>query len=309
MIKISYVESRLPEDKEIVFRYGLSSTDEITMQMLDEMQIKMLHQPANKWKKGFEVREIPFDNLHYMVNSDYRIYSAGVFKDGVATDDNWLEQDLLILDIDDGLTILEALTTFKGYKALITTTKSHQVDKNGTTCDRFRVIIPLKETLCCTKEEYKDAMKFILGSKYPFADNKCKDPSRIYFGKSNAEYYYTNGDMFFDFENEMKIAKEIKLFTSKYEPSVKQVPLHDGTKIDWYRENWLNDNMRRVLKVDEKFVEGGRNTTLFSYGKLFKEMGMTDSEVVDIVLWINAGQLEESEIVNTIFKSLKIKGN
>jgi hypothetical protein len=64
--------------------------------------------------------------------------------------------------------------------------------------------------------------------------------------------------------------------------------------------------MRKALKVDDKFTPGSRNTTLYSYARFFQDMGFTDNEVVDVTLWINGGQLDEAEINNTIFRSLKI---
>lgn len=87
---------------------------------------------------------IEFNKVIDIVKSDYRQYSPFTFKNGTKKSENWSNenQDLLILDIDDGLTIQDAKEQFKSYEYLLATTKSHQIDKKGLKCDRFRIIIP-----------------------------------------------------------------------------------------------------------------------------------------------------------------------
>jgi len=63
--------------------------------------------------------------------------------------------------------------------------------------------------------------------------------------------------------------------------------------------------MRSVLKVDEKFTAGNRNNSLYSYARFFKDLELTDSEIVEAVEWINNCELHELE-VKQIFKGLRI---
>ena len=72
-------------------------------------------------------------------------YSPFVFKDNYRKAENSTPTNLIIYDIDEGLTLDKAVTLCADFKSLIVTTKSHQVEKNGVVCDRFRVIIPLDE--------------------------------------------------------------------------------------------------------------------------------------------------------------------
>ncbi len=48
---------------------------------------------------------IEFNQLHRIVSSDYRQYSPFRFIGGIKVGENWnnMDQDLIILDIDDGL--------------------------------------------------------------------------------------------------------------------------------------------------------------------------------------------------------------
>ncbi|MFZ5631186.1 MAG: hypothetical protein ACOY5B_18800 [Spirochaetota bacterium] len=57
--------------------------------------------------------------------------------------DNWLRTNLLFVDIDDGMTLREALEKFKNSAVLIYTTSSHQMWKKGKKCDRYRIVFLL----------------------------------------------------------------------------------------------------------------------------------------------------------------------
>lgn len=310
MSSISFVETPLPN-------YPRNYTP--SLEELNSDQKKMLDMNPNTWKKGYQAREVPWDKMHYMVNSDYRIYSAGTFTDGICTNDMWEGQDLLMLDIDDGLTFNEAKDRFKGLQCLITTTKSHQKDKNGLVCDRFRVIFPTKNPITCTQSEYSTTMKLIFEREYHFSDTACKDPSRIFFGFSGAEYFYIEGKTF-DFNKYLKrVQKKEKLNTtmkplihSSTRPQQRKtfVGHPQSTQKDFYIRTWCSDEMLEALKFGEKFVSGNRNNALLSWTKFFKGLGFSDPEVREVIFYINnsGDSVEESEIEKTIFRSQKIQG-
>lgn len=92
-----------------------------------------------------------FDVMHEITAQSN--YSPFVFKDNYRKAENSTPTNLIIYDIDEGLTLDKAVTLCADFKSLIVTTKSHQVEKNGVVCDRFRVIIPLDEAP--PKEMYK----------------------------------------------------------------------------------------------------------------------------------------------------------
>ncbi len=158
------------------------------------------------WTYGYQEKKLDFKKLHLMINSDYRVYSAGIFTDGYRKTDHWVSQDLLILDVDndgneDDMSLQEAYKAMSGFKCLISTTASHQKGKiignrEVPPSDRYRIIIALTEKISCTAQEYTDAMKLLLNNMFPFADKKCSDPARFYFGASNAEYKYFDGELF-----------------------------------------------------------------------------------------------------------------
>lgn len=136
--------------------------------------------------------------LHRIVKSDFRQYSPFIFNGGIKNSENWNNhnQNILILDIDDGLTLSEAKEKFKDYKNIICTTKSHQKDKKGIVCDRFRVI--LKSKNIPKNDSYFDYMRN-LEELYPFIDKQVNNKTGAFLGYSNCEYWYNDGYEF-DFD-------------------------------------------------------------------------------------------------------------
>lgn len=264
----------------------------------------------NLWKSNYNSVDKDFEFIAMLVKSDYRCYSAGVFKDGYAKDDNWQYQDLIIFDIDEGLTLSEAKSLFGTFDGIIATTRSHQKEKNGIVCDRFRVIIRASQRIQCTKQEYKDAISFIMEYDYPFVDKACKDVSRIFFGTSNSEIHYLSGLASFDFNSRIYKANKLKEIEAWKHSKKQAVEVrHDGTKADWYRENWKTEKILKAINFYERFGQGGRNHALYAWGKYFKDdIKLTDYEVKDILLWINSmgDSLDEKEVRATVFKSLRI---
>lgn len=285
---------------------------------------KMLNQPKSLWKFGYKTKQCStLQSIVDTVKSNYRCYSAGVFEGGKAKNESWIsgQQNLIILDIDDGLSLDRAKDIFSEYKALIITSKSHGKDKNGHVCDRYRVILPLKNAINCTAEKYSEVMSFIMCHKYTFIDKQCKDPARIYFGYTDdkTEVYETPSLQLFDFDEwiaKTEASKEIVKWCNHKEQEIAKLTqsqikeyADNGTKADWFRANWKTEKILNALKFNEKFYKGGRNGTLFSWAKyLLDEVGLSDSETADLILWVNSqgDGIKESEIQQTIFKSLRI---
>lgn len=103
----------------------------------------------------------------------------------IRNNESFQQIDLLVLDIDDGMTIEEAKIKFAEYSAIIGTSKSHQKIKNKgksnekAACDRFRVIIPL-EGIIDKAEDYLETWLQAQKS-WPQIDTACKDLARFYY--------------------------------------------------------------------------------------------------------------------------------
>jgi hypothetical protein len=112
-------------------------------------------------------------------------WSCGSYTNAHRTLSNFIGADLIGLDIDnDGkegsyMTLEEAKEIFADYVHVIATSKSHQKEKDGVVTDRFRVILKLSLRIQDSAEFYATWQH--LKNKWPAIDNKCKDPSRMWF--------------------------------------------------------------------------------------------------------------------------------
>jgi len=272
------------------------------------------------WKKGYKKQFFnSLEDVAKLLRSNFRCISAGFFKDGEAKNDNWLGQCFLILDVDDGLTLEDAKEYFNGYECIIATTRSHQKEKNGKVCDRFRVLLPTAEPIECDKDTYAEAMQYLLKNEFFFADPACKDVSRIFFTRRDSEIFILHGGKYFDFKDVLKIVEKIKNLkiwaNEKEKKQAKQannigsgyVAKSIETKKEWYEANWLTKKMWEKLNRDVKFVKGNRNNALYAWGRHLKDdVGLSNEQIKEALLWLNNGELGEAELDKTIFKSLRI---
>lgn len=162
-----------------------------------EKVIISVNEDPNKFNPdGFIRKQGNFFNLHKFVNSNKR-YSAGSFKDNYINDANYLkEQNMFVIDVDEDMTIEEAKGLFSGMTYLMTTTKSHQVEKNDVVCDRFRIILPTLSKFHLEPKVYSQMYMNVLAALgIPEADEKCRNASRWYYGNPDGEHWYNKGDL------------------------------------------------------------------------------------------------------------------
>ncbi|MDQ0228599.1 hypothetical protein ACFPRB_18175 [Metabacillus niabensis] len=112
-------------------------------------------------------------------------YVAGELKRSKA---NWASQEIVALDFDEGLTIEEALkdTFFQEHASFLYTTFSHTEAVN-----KFRVVFALDRPVN-EYTQFESIISFLL-NKYPYADQSCKDGSRLFFGGNQLyDFNYDN---------------------------------------------------------------------------------------------------------------------
>lgn len=166
-----------------------------------------------------------FYDLHRIVSSDYRQYSPFNFIDNTKISKNWnnSSQDLIIFDVDNGLTVAEAKVMFSSYKYLICTTKSHMQDKKGVVCERFRVI--LKSDNIPKGDDYFTLTDF-LEVKYPFIDKQVNTKTGAFLGSANCKYWYNEGKLL-DCATLMNDALRLKQSQLANKNIIKAEPRHD----------------------------------------------------------------------------------
>lgn len=267
--------------------------------------------------EGFKKVQVPFHKIKDLVKSDFN-YSAGIFLNGYRKRDNYANySDMIILDVDDGLSIKEASKLMQPMTHIIATTKSHQKDKNGIVCDRFRILIPTETPINLNQNEYTKLMKQVL-KKYSFCDQVCKDASRFYFPSRESEVFHWQGFTNFNWEDYYKLALDEEKKENESKSRLKQFyknyqdrqPTHsfEDTKTDYLRKILNTQKLLDLLKFDTKFGAGSRNNYLYSVGCYLRDNELEDEEIKNTILWVNScgDGISEDEIRKTIFKSLRV---
>jgi hypothetical protein len=150
-----------------------------------------------------------FDRVHLVTKNTP--YSSMLFNNAVRNGTNRRAEsvkaigNLIIFDIDEGMTLHDAISNAKDYKSLIVTSKSHGIEKHGITGDRYRVIIPIYSltllTLQIPKENYSAFYSFVaqfLG--FDTFDKATKDIARFYYPNPSQEVFYSDSNEVLEFE-------------------------------------------------------------------------------------------------------------
>lgn len=242
--------------------------------------------------KGFKPKVVPFNIIHEVVMNNEFKYSAGTFKDGYRNKDNYeKKQNLVIIDIDDGMKLETAKIMFSNYKCFMATTKSHQKDKHGLVCDRFRIIFITDRTIKLDSETYGRFMANVYESLGVPADQSCKDSSRFYYG-AEGEYWYSEGDKL------LEISEMIPDTTKSKEREVMLSSSGIGSTA----------GVERLLL--EEAINGNRNHAILKYAMFIADSGYSFEDAKEKALSFNdklIDSLSIKEIEQTIFKTLRKK--
>ncbi len=156
-------------------------------------QDKTVSNPQH-YRDGFKTKELTINELAEAVKRGHA-WSCATYDRSMRSKGNYQQAQLIGLDIDNGLTLNDALNHpfVQQYGQLIYTSASHQKPKGDTPpCDRFRIVFsasqPIKDI-----DSYEQLVKAVMGH-FPSADEACKDASRYWAGNSQAEIFILNGD-------------------------------------------------------------------------------------------------------------------
>lgn len=145
---------------------------------------------SSKSHINFRTKEVASINEAAELACKYSI-STGIYKNEKRNIDNFIQTELIGLDIDDGLSIEEAKEVFKEYKHAIMPTRNHQKQKNGVITDRYRVLLQLNEPITKPEDYYETWQT--LSEKFPFIDKSAKDPARQFFPSIGIEHVKETG--------------------------------------------------------------------------------------------------------------------
>lgn len=187
----------------------------------------------------------------------YRNYSAIRFANGTRNSANFLSADLCILDFDGNISLETAKEIFADYKAIIVTTKSHQMSsKNGKEIerlDRFRVFIPFDQTIT-NVYKFERVMKNV--THFFKSDEACVDGARFYYPNPYQMQWLSSGNKLIDtkFYAALPTKGHVRQRNTILQPSdialEGDIEITDRTKITLNASEWVQElNIDRNITV------------------------------------------------------------
>lgn len=202
-------------------------------------------------------------------------------------------QNMLGLDIDEGMTISEAQEALSMYQYILYTTKSHQKEKNGIVCDRFRIIIPTKTTFYVNPEQHKGL--------YENITNVIGIPSYDIATRNQGRLWFTNPDAIVTTKREGDLL-DVRCCIPETETAQHIIPnLENLSPADEDEISRRTYGMQKHTLING--VGGNRNNAIFRLAKFIQEIG---GEVERVVWETNAmlvDPLPEHE-VQTILRNI-----
>jgi hypothetical protein len=144
--------------------------------------------------KGIRVALNSNDILLFILS---HMYSAVKFRQNVRKKSNFVETNIIVLDIDSAQdknrSIKDISNELKNLNHIIAPTKSHQTDKGGIVCDRYRILLFTERNIDNVKK-YELMLKTIADKYSLNYDKVAKDAGRLFFKSNCIESYRFDGE-------------------------------------------------------------------------------------------------------------------
>lgn len=242
---------------------------------LDEMIISY----GDHWAYNYLSERVPFEELHVLTQAPGMHWTNHQFKNGHRAEENvFAGFNMIVIDVDEGITLDACHTLMKDYKYLTYTTKRHTDEVN-----RFRLILPINYKLKLDSDEYKEFMNNVMGW-LPFrTDETANQRAKKWETFDGGEYHY-------NCEGEILDALPFIPKTSKNEQ---------------YRQNFQKveslDNLERWFAI--RIASGSRNNQMLKYALALVDSGLNFTDVSNQVHAFNGKintPLPKDEIDTTI---------
>jgi len=203
------------------------------------------------------------------------VWSPIIWRHGKRKTEYFQSCQYLVLDFDDGKWSWQDAAKWceeNNYTAIIGATRSHQKPKDGLpACDRFRVVVPLKE-VCHSHNQLRQNMENL--AKLIPIDGQCKDGARMYQPCTSILYTHCG------------VAAE---FTPYIEPEVKK------NRSLYHANCGILPLFIRQMMSEERPV-GQRNKHCFRIAAKMAEMGFSEADCIKAVLACKVGLGEREKI-------------
>lgn len=251
---------------------------------------QMIFSYSNNWAYHYQGERRPFDQLHKLAlakqdDGSPMHWANHQFVGEHRTEDNAIPGfNMIVLDVDTGVQLAQAVELMKEYKFFVHTTKRHTDEEN-----RFRMVLPINYVLDLDDDEYKEFMANIV-AWLPFQiDESTLQRSKKWETFAGGKFLYNNGDGTQVFDALKFIPKTAK--NEQYQQEFKAI--QDLSNL----ERWFA----------QRIAMGNRNNQMLKYAMALVDSGMTFIDVQNQVESFNDklnNPLKKDELHTTILKSV-----
>lgn len=140
---------------------------------------------------GYFKKEIAFNQIPEWITQKDMCYSPIEFRNGKRNNESTQPlSNIIVLDVDDGMTMDYAKELFAEHYAIIAPTRNHKKDKGGVINDRFRIVLLADKYITTSPEIYKEFMQNIARYYGVKVDDKCFDKAHIYYGNPTKDIWF-----------------------------------------------------------------------------------------------------------------------
>ncbi len=226
----------------------------------------------------------PFDQLHKLTQAQGMHWVNHHLMGGHRSEENAIPGfNLVVLDVENSVSMSTAQLLLKGYKYLMYTTKRHTEEEN-----RFRIILPINYELKLDAKDYKEFMSNLF-DWLPFEVDRGTNQRARKWLSHDGQYVYNDGDVL---DALAFIPK-----TSKNEERKKTLDSQQSM-----------DNLERWLLGQSMDV--GRNNMLLRYAMILVDSGRDFESIRIKVMEFNnklPERLDDAEVMGTVMVTVAKK--
>lgn len=238
---------------------------------------KMVIAYSQDFTTDYNNERAPFDQLHKLTQATGMHWVAHHLNGGYRNEENCIPGfNLVVIDVDGGITMNAAKLLLKNYKYLMYTTKRHTDEAN-----RFRIILPINYELEMDAKDYKEFMANIY-SWLPFEVDTATNQRARKWMSHNGTFEYNEGELL-----------DALPFIPKTSKNEERKQLMASQQSMDNLERWVINNIG----------DGNRNNMLLRYAMILMDSGYDFEGIRTRVIALNdkiADKLDEAEIMSTI---------
>ena len=218
-----------------------------------------------------------FDQLHKLTHAPGMHWVVHHLNGGHRNEENCIAGfNLVVLDVDGGVSMSTAKMLLSKYKFLLYTTKRHSDAEH-----RFRIVLPINYELALDAKDYKEFMANVY-EWLPFEVDTATNQRARKWMSHDGHYEYNDGEVL-----------DALPFIPKTSKNEERKALVNSQQSMDNLERWVLNNSG----------DGNRNNMLLRYAMLLVDAGFDFEQVRTKVVSLNdkmPDKLEESEIMSTV---------